>query len=151
VIRAGQKRRVEGFLARGESEGAPVIAQGQVAEGAPAEGFYVAPTLAYARRCRATAARLRRGVRPGAVRDALRGRGRRGRARQRHATSAWSPASGRATAGALLRCRAPVRAGQVFVNGYGAGGGVELPFGGIEASPATGARRASRRFTKWRR
>jgi aldehyde dehydrogenase (NAD+) len=27
-----------------------------------------------------------------------------------------------------------VRAGQVFVNGYGAGGGVELPFGGTGKS-----------------
>ncbi|MFZ2099790.1 MAG: aldehyde dehydrogenase family protein, partial [Oricola sp.] len=27
-----------------------------------------------------------------------------------------------------------VRAGQVFVNGYGAGGGVELPFGGFRKS-----------------
>ena len=27
-----------------------------------------------------------------------------------------------------------VRAGQVFVNGYGAGGGVELPFGGFKKS-----------------
>src|SRR3954453_21062171 len=29
------------------------------------------------------------------------------------------------------RCAAGVRAGQVFVNGYGVGGGVELPFGGM--------------------
>jgi aldehyde dehydrogenase (NAD+) len=27
-----------------------------------------------------------------------------------------------------------VRAGQVFVNGYGAGGGIELPFGGFKKS-----------------
>ena len=27
-----------------------------------------------------------------------------------------------------------VRAGQVFVNGYGAGGGIELPFGGFKRS-----------------
>ena len=27
-----------------------------------------------------------------------------------------------------------VRAGQVFVNGYGAGGGIELPFGGFKQS-----------------
>mgnify|MGYP001765810770 CR=1 FL=1 len=29
-----------------------------------------------------------------------------------------------------MRCARAIRAGQVFVNGYGAGGGVELPFGG---------------------
>jgi len=27
-----------------------------------------------------------------------------------------------------------IRAGQVFVNNYGAGGGVELPFGGVKSS-----------------
>ena len=41
-----------------------------------------------------------------------------------------SRASGRATAGA--RCASPaLRSGQVFINNYGAGGGVELPFGGV--------------------
>ena len=33
-----------------------------------------------------------------------------------------------------LRCARRVRAGQVFVNNYGAGGGVELPFGGMKRS-----------------
>ena len=32
------------------------------------------------------------------------------------------------------RLAAALEAGQVFVNGYGAGGGVELPFGGVKAS-----------------
>ena len=33
-----------------------------------------------------------------------------------------------------MRMAKGVRAGQVFVNGYGAGGGVELPFGGFKKS-----------------
>jgi aldehyde dehydrogenase (NAD+)/betaine-aldehyde dehydrogenase len=33
-----------------------------------------------------------------------------------------------------LRLAAEIRAGQVFVNAYGAGGGVELPFGGYKKS-----------------
>ena len=33
-----------------------------------------------------------------------------------------------------LRMARTVRAGQVFVNSYGAGGGVELPFGGVKHS-----------------
>ena len=35
-----------------------------------------------------------------------------------------------------MRCDWPgaLRAGQVFVNNYGAGGGVELPFGGVGRS-----------------
>jgi aldehyde dehydrogenase (NAD+) len=41
----------------------------------------------------------------------------------------WTRDGGRAAAhGAALKC------GQVFVNNYGAGGGVELPFGGVKRS-----------------
>jgi aldehyde dehydrogenase (NAD+) len=37
-------------------------------------------------------------------------------------------------AGRLLRVAKAVKAGQVFMNCYGAGGGVELPFGGTKRS-----------------
>ena len=33
-----------------------------------------------------------------------------------------------------LRVARGLEAGQVFINNYGAGGGVELPFGGVKAS-----------------
>jgi aldehyde dehydrogenase (NAD+) len=33
-----------------------------------------------------------------------------------------------------MRMAKQVRAGQVFINNYGAGGGIELPFGGVKAS-----------------
>ena len=33
-----------------------------------------------------------------------------------------------------LRVARAVRSGQVFINNYGAGGGVELPFGGVKHS-----------------
>jgi aldehyde dehydrogenase (NAD+) len=33
-----------------------------------------------------------------------------------------------------LRVAKRMRCGQVFVNNYGAGGGVELPFGGVKSS-----------------
>jgi aldehyde dehydrogenase (NAD+) len=33
-----------------------------------------------------------------------------------------------------LRMAKRVRSGQVFINNYGAGGGVELPFGGVKSS-----------------
>ena len=33
-----------------------------------------------------------------------------------------------------LRMARRLRSGQVFVNNYGAGGGIELPFGGVKAS-----------------
>jgi aldehyde dehydrogenase (NAD+) len=37
-------------------------------------------------------------------------------------------------AGRLMRVGKRLRCGQVFLNGYGAGGGVELPFGGVRKS-----------------
>ena len=36
--------------------------------------------------------------------------------------------------GRAHRVAAGIRAGQIFVNGYGVGGGVELPFGGVGRS-----------------
>jgi aldehyde dehydrogenase (NAD+) len=36
--------------------------------------------------------------------------------------------------GRQLRMARAVQSGQVFVNNYGAGGGVELPFGGVKHS-----------------
>ena len=36
--------------------------------------------------------------------------------------------------GRQMRMARAVRAGQVFINNYGAGGGVELPFGGVKSS-----------------
>jgi aldehyde dehydrogenase (NAD+) len=36
--------------------------------------------------------------------------------------------------GRQLRLARAIRAGQVFVNNYNAGGGVELPFGGMKGS-----------------
>jgi aldehyde dehydrogenase (NAD+) len=36
--------------------------------------------------------------------------------------------------GRQLRVARRLRAGQVYVNGYGAGGGIELPFGGVKRS-----------------
>ena len=44
--------------------------------------------------------------------------------------------------GRQQRVAKAVHAGQVFINCYGAGGGVELPFGGDQAAAATAARRA---------
>ena len=39
-----------------------------------------------------------------------------------------------ANGGRQMRLAKAIRAGQVFINNYGAGGGVELPFGGVKSS-----------------
>ena len=61
-------------------------------------------------------------------------RGGGGGAREPQRSTAWSPASGRATSTRRWRSRRASSAGQVYVNTYGAGGGVELPFGGYKKS-----------------
>ena len=44
-------------------------------------------------------------------------------------TGVWTNDGGR-----QLRLAHAIRSGQVFINSYGAGGGVELPFGGVKHS-----------------
>ena len=50
------------------------------------------------------------------------------------ASSDWSPACGRATSTRRCALATRIKSGQVYVNTYGAGGGVELPFGGYKKS-----------------
>ena len=50
-----------------------------------------------------------------------------------------------ADGGRQIRMAKRIKVGQVFINAYGAGGGVELPFGGVKQFAATAARRASSR------
>jgi aldehyde dehydrogenase (NAD+) len=44
-------------------------------------------------------------------------------------SSIWTRDGGR-----QLRMARQMQSGQVFINNYGAGGGIELPFGGVKAS-----------------
>jgi aldehyde dehydrogenase (NAD+) len=126
VISARQKALVEGMLALGDDLG--LAARGQVVDEAPEGGFYVAPCLfadvppdhPLAQRevfgpaqvvipfeDEEEAVAIANGTDYGLV------------------AGVWTQDGGR-----QLRLARQIRAGQVFLNNYGAGGGVELPFGG---------------------
>jgi aldehyde dehydrogenase (NAD+) len=132
VINPAQRSRVEGYIERAKADGLQILAQGQIVPDAPAEGFYVRPTLVGAVPAdhplaqeevfgpvlsvirfsdEAEALRIANGTPYGLV------------------AGAWTRDGGR-----QLRLARSLQAGQVFINNYGAGGGVELPFGGVKHS-----------------
>ncbi|MCJ9728693.1 aldehyde dehydrogenase family protein [Bradyrhizobium sp. PRIMUS42] len=132
VISANQKKRVEGFFERATGNGVPILAEGAIADNVPAGGYFVAPRI-YGPVPRtnelatqevfgpvlsilpfedeADAVRLANGTDFGLM------------------AGVWSRNGSRA-----LRVARQVKAGQVYINAYGAGGGIELPFGGMKKS-----------------
>ena len=132
LIRASQRERVDGFLADAERAGIRVAGRGSIAADAPRSGHFVAPTLlrdvpvTHRVACdevfgpvlaampfadEADAVRLANGTDYGLV------------------AGVWTRDGAR-----QLRLARALQSGQVFVNNYGAGGGVELPFGGVKHS-----------------
>ena len=130
VVNAKQKQGVERFLAMGAD--LTIAAQGTIAPDAPAGGFYVTPTLfhdvppdhplaqqeifgpvqvAIPFEDEAEAIAIANGTDYGLV------------------AGVWTQDGGR-----QFRMAHALNAGQVFINNYGAGGGIELPFGGTGKS-----------------
>lgn len=132
LIRAGQLERVRGFLTDAEREGNPTVAKGAIVDEAPRGGYYVEP-------------RLIRDVPPGSrlaleevfgpVLAAMPFDDEAEAIRIANDTpfglvsGVWTRNGAR-----QLRMARAIRSGQVFVNSYGAGGGIELPFGGVKHS-----------------
>ncbi|MEP3276891.1 MAG: aldehyde dehydrogenase family protein [Stappiaceae bacterium] len=132
MISAQQQDRVEGFVDRAAEDGIFQIAMGSVAEEAPDSGFYARPRLF--------------GPVPtdhplateevfGPILSLIPFED------EQHAISAANATPYGLVAGVwtrdgqrALRVAKAVRSGQVFINAYGAGGGVELPFGGFKKS-----------------
>jgi aldehyde dehydrogenase (NAD+) len=130
VICARQRGVVEGYLARGGDLDA--VAEGAVADDAPAGGHYVAPRLLAG----APAGHvLAQEEIFGPVQVLIPFEGEEEAAAIANATpfglvaGVWTADGGR-----QMRMARRLRAGQVFLNDYGAGGGVELPFGGVGRS-----------------
>jgi aldehyde dehydrogenase (NAD+) len=132
LINAAQKERVLGFIRRAKESGVPIIAQGRVDEGTHPGGYYVPPTLfgpvprdhqlandevfgpvlaAIPFDDEADAVQLANATDFGLL------------------AAIWTRDGGRQT-----RLAKAMKCGQVYLNAYGAGGGVELPFGGVKRS-----------------
>jgi aldehyde dehydrogenase (NAD+) len=132
LVSRKQQQLVRGFLADAQSADVPVMARGEIVDSAPPDGFYEAPVLlrdvpdrhrvwqeevfgpvlaAMMFEDEEQALALANGTQYGLV------------------AGVWTRDGAR-----QLRMARRIRSGQVFVNNYGAGGGVELPFGGVKHS-----------------
>jgi aldehyde dehydrogenase (NAD+) len=132
LMNAAQKRRVNRYVDEAQSAGIPVLARGRLAAGLAEGGHWVAPVLFGPVPPTATLACEEVF---GPVLAAMPFSDEREAIALANGTpygllaAVWTENGGR-----QQRVAKAVRAGQVFINGYGAGGGVELPFGGTKRS-----------------
>ena len=132
LIRQSQQQRVWDFLSDAQVAGIPMVAQGRVVDEAPQGGYYQAPTLL---RDVPITHRLAQEEVFGPVLAAMSFRDEDEAVELANATrfglvaGVWTRDGGR-----QFRMAKRIRSGQVFINNYGAGGGVELPFGGVKSS-----------------
>lgn len=132
VVNKQQFERVNRYIQEGRDIGLEVVAEGSVAEGVPAGGFFVTPTLFAGddHSCSLMQEEIF-----GPVLVAIPFEDEEDAIRLANDTeygllgAVWTENGGR-----QLRMAKGMQAGQIYVNGFGAGGGVELPFGGVKRS-----------------
>ena len=129
VINATQKKRIEGFFTRAGESGVPLLAEGKIAAGVPDGGFFIAPRL-YGPVPRANELAQKEVFGP--VLSVMPFEDEADAVRLANGTdyglmaAVWSLDGNRA-----MRVARGIKAGQVYINSFGAGGGIELPFGGM--------------------
>ena len=132
LINKSQQTRVAAMIAAAKEAGISVLAEGSVHPDAPAGGYYQAPVLFGAVDPRAAVAQEEVF---GPVLTLFPFEGEEEAVRLANGTEFGLVAGIWTKDGARQhRIAKRVRAGQVFINGYGAGGGIELPFGGFKKS-----------------
>jgi len=128
IITAKQQKRVQSFIDRARDDGIPVLAEGQIADGVVVDGYYVKPTV-FGPVPRANIIALEEVFGP--VLTVLPFDDEADAIRLANATDYGLVAAVWTRDGARqMRLVKRIRSGQVFVNCYGAGAGIELPFGG---------------------
>ena len=136
VISARQREIVQAYLALARDSGLGLAAQARLPDDLPADGCYVAPTLLGPV---APEHRLAQEEIFGPVQVMIPFDGPNHGEAQALAIAngtAYGLVAGVWTrdGGRQLRMARRLRCGQVFINNYGAGGGIELPFGGVKHS-----------------
>ena len=132
LIRQSQQQRVWDFLSDAQVANIAMVAQGQIADEAPEAGYYQAPTLL---RDVPVDHRLAQEEVFGPVLCAMPFQDEDDAVERANATRFGLVAGVWTRDGARqFRMARRIRSGQVFINNYGAGGGVELPFGGVKSS-----------------
>lgn len=132
LISAKQLARVQKFVAAVENDGVNCIARAEVDASCPDEGFYVRPAL-YGPVSEDNLLAQKEVFGP--ILAAIPFDDEEDAIRIANATDfgliagVWTNDGGR-----QMRVAKRLRCGQVFINNYGAGGGVELPFGGVKHS-----------------
>ena len=132
VMNPAQLARVNRYVEAARAAGVPILAQGKIADGVPPRGYYVRPTFfgpvprTDALACEEVFGPVLAAIPFTDESDAI--------ALANGTPYGLLAAVLSENGGRAYRVAKAVRAGQVFVNCYGAGGGVELPFGGTKRS-----------------